>query len=114
MALPISPSTWNTLGLGVAGTWFALGLVGVLQPARTAEIFGISSGHPCGTAEESAAAARQGMALLLGSRDFTIGAALLALGASKRHDEMGTVILSTMIICAADIYLVWKAKRFSE
>ncbi|KAH7161324.1 hypothetical protein EDB81DRAFT_784448 [Dactylonectria macrodidyma] len=104
-----SISAWNTLGLGVAATWAALGLVGVLRPTRSAEIFGVLSMHKAdGTPDDT------GIALLFGSRDFTIAAALFALYSAGRDEEMGTVILSSMIICVADIYLAWKSRRGSE
>ncbi|KAH7254612.1 hypothetical protein B0J15DRAFT_494686 [Fusarium solani] len=88
----LSPSTWNTLGLGVAAGWATLGLVGFFQ-----QLDQLSS-----------------MALILGSRDFSIATALFMLGRAGRNEEMGTLILSTLVICGADIYLVWKAKRYAE
>ncbi|CAM1509808.1 Fc.00g001430.m01.CDS01 [Cosmosporella sp. VM-42] len=108
MAL-IAQSTWNTLGLGVAATWIALGVLGVSQPARAAELFGV----PLAT-KESGHTSNIGIALILGSRDLTIGTALFALGRTGRYEEMGTVILTSMIICVIDVYLVWKTKRHLE
>ncbi|KAL6404875.1 hypothetical protein AUP68_11707 [Ilyonectria robusta] len=104
-----SSSTWSSLGLGVAVTWVTLGLVGIFQPARSAQIFGVSS-----PTEPSGKADNTGIAVILGSRDFAVAAALFALHEAGKHEEMGTVILSTMIICGADIYLAWKAKRGLE
>ncbi|KAM6509694.1 hypothetical protein FALCPG4_017341 [Fusarium falciforme] len=105
----LSPSTWNTLGLGVAAGWATLGLVGFFQPARSAELFGVIP-----SAKDSSKETNRAMALILGSRDFSIATALFVLGRAGRDEEMGTLILSTLVICGADIYLVWKAKRYAE
>ncbi|KAF7560255.1 hypothetical protein G7046_g3886 [Stylonectria norvegica] len=102
--------TWNTLGLGVATTWVALGLVGIFQPARSAELFGVH----CSKGDDDSRNSETGIAIMFGSRDLTIATILFALGKSGRDDEMGTAIFSTMIICATDIYLAWKTKRYIE
>lgn len=47
---------------------------------------------------------------LLGARDVSIAAALFALGWSGKTREMGTVILGGMILCVADVAVVWKEK----
>lgn len=105
----LSPSTWNTLGLGVAAGWATLGCIGILYPARSAELFGVISSE-----KDISKEANRAMALILGSRDLSIATALLVLGRTGRNEEMGTLILSTLVICGADIYLVWKAKRYAE
>lgn len=105
----LSPSTWNRLGLGVAATWVALGCIGIFQPVHTAEIFGVTS-RDSDTNETNYRA----MGLLLGSRDVAIAAALFILGRAGRNREMGAVILSTLIICATDIYLVRQSRRYQE
>ncbi|CAM1505969.1 Fc.00g116060.m01.CDS01 [Cosmosporella sp. VM-42] len=90
-------------------TWVTLGLFGIFQFSRFAEIFGVSS-SPSDRNKDS----ETGVALLLGSRDLTFATALFALGRTGKNDEMGTVILSSMIICAADVYLMWKRRRYAE
>lgn len=105
----LSPTTWNALGLGVAAGWATLGLIGFFQPARSAELFGVIP-----SAKDSSKGINQAMALILGSRDFSIATALFVLGREGRNEEMGTLILSTLVICGADIYLVWKVKRYAE
>jgi hypothetical protein len=102
----ITPGTWNRLGLGVASMWTTLGLVSMLQPAWTLERFGV--GAPATKRE------RTSVGLLLGSRDLAIAAALFALGSAERSREAGAVIMGTMIICAADVYIAWRSRRYTE
>ena len=108
------PSTWNSLGLGVAATWAALGLAGGLRPAAAADLFGITALGSGGRGDGKSGADRDsmiGFAGVLGSRDMTIALTLLYLGRAGRNADMGAVILSTMTITAVDIWLVWRKKK---
>ncbi|OAQ83509.1 hypothetical protein PCL_05401 [Purpureocillium lilacinum] len=114
MAISLSPSTWNSLGLGVAATWAALGLAGGLRPAAAADLFGITALGSGGRGDGKSGADRDsmiGFAGVLGSRDMTIALTLLYLGRAGRNADMGAVILSTMTITAVDIWLVWRKKK---
>ncbi|KAM5344168.1 hypothetical protein ACJ41O_012705 [Fusarium nematophilum] len=100
-----STSTWNSLGLGVAASWAALGLIAVFDPHRTASLFGVTiTGHD----------SKVGLSGLIGSRDLVIGLILFLLGRKGRNDAMGTLILSTLGISATDIYLVWRRRSYVE
>ncbi|KAF3069571.1 hypothetical protein CFAM422_007072 [Trichoderma lentiforme] len=106
----ISASTWNSLGLGVAATFAILGSSALFDKKRTAELFSL---EPRATSAEKP---KDGslVGLLVGSRDLTMAATLFALHRAGQTDAMGTVILSSMIICAADVYIVWKGKKRAE
>ncbi|UKZ80540.1 hypothetical protein TrVFT333_008301 [Trichoderma virens FT-333] len=109
----ISPSTWNTLGLSVAATFAVLGSSALFDTKRTAELFSLqpSTGDEKTT---DAGASSSLVGLLVGSRDITMATTLFALHRAGQTDAMGTVILSSMIICAADVYIVWKGKKWAE
>ncbi|KAL6832454.1 hypothetical protein V8C40DRAFT_137185 [Trichoderma camerunense] len=105
----ISASTWNTLGLSVAATFAILGSSALFDKKRTAELFSL---EPTTSDEKPKDGSLVG--LLVGSRDLTMAATLFALHRAGQTDAMGTVILSSMIICAADVYIVWKGKKRAE
>lgn len=107
----ISPTTWNTLGLGVASSWFVLSSLATFTPHRTAELFGITTLSNDRTADPESILGFSGM---VGSRDLTIGLAMYFLAKKGRNDELGTLILSTLCICAADIGLVWRRQSYGE
>lgn len=100
----ISPSTWNQLGFGVATLWVGLGLLSIFQSSRVAQTFGIHTAGPDAT----------NLGLLISSRDLAIAATLFALGRSGSNNEMGTVILSTLIVAAADVVVVWRERKYPE
>ncbi|KAK5997090.1 hypothetical protein PT974_02442 [Cladobotryum mycophilum] len=105
----VSPSTWNTLGLGTAAGFAVLGTYAIIAPNRTGELFGLQS-----WSSKPGKTSMTGVAALVGSRDLTIAAALFGLYHAGQTDAMGTVILSSMAICVVDIYLVWIRKRWTE
>lgn len=105
----ITPNTWNQLGLGVATSWVGLGLLSIFRPAQVAETFGFSASPSVAAQSDTTI-----LGLLIGSRDLAIAATLLSLGRSGRNHEMGTVIISTLIISGVDIFLVWKKKKYLE
>ncbi|KKP07405.1 hypothetical protein THAR02_00467 [Trichoderma harzianum] len=105
----ISASTWNSLGLSVAATFAILGSSALFDKKRTAELFSL---EPATSEEKPTDGSLVG--LLVGSRDLTMATTLFALHRAGQTDAMGTVILSSMIICAADVYIVWKGKKRAE
>lgn len=100
MASPAS--TWNTVGLGVAATYAALGTASFLYPAFVAGQLGFRS---ITTAAQDDAA---GLLAFVGGRDISVCVAIMALSRAGRHREMGTVILSTMLFCAVDLVVMWR------
>ncbi|KAK4070106.1 uncharacterized protein Triagg1_6527 [Trichoderma aggressivum f. europaeum] len=109
----ISASTWNSLGLSVAAAFAVLGSSALFDKKRTAEL---SSLEPSTSDEKprDGGASASLVGLLVGSRDLTMAATLFALHRAGQTDAMGTVILSSMIICAADVYIVWKGEKRAE
>ena len=107
----VSPTTWNTLGLGVAGSWVVLSSLATFAPHRTARLFGITALSDGDKADHESALGFSGV---VGSRDLTIGLAMYWLARKGRNDELGTLILSTMCVCAVDLALVLRRKSYGE
>lgn len=109
MASVFTPSTWNTLGLGVATCYATLGLSAALVPHRTAALLGFRvSGGPAGNPDGYDDNV-PGMMAFIGARDLSIAAALFAFGGDGGGNrEMGTLILSTMILCTVDVCVAWR------
>ncbi|QYT01363.1 hypothetical protein H0G86_008406 [Trichoderma simmonsii] len=105
----ISASTWNSLGLSVAATFAILGSSALFDKKRTGELFSL---EPATSEEKPKDDSLVG--LLVGTRDLTMATTLFALHRAGQTEAMGTVILSSMIICAADVYIVWKGKKRAE
>lgn len=102
----ISQTTWNSLGYTVAATWAGLGLTAMISPHRTAGFFCFHdalSGDGRGDVPH--------MMSLVGARDLSLALAMFALARAGRNRELGTLILSTMIVCAGDMYIVWKRRN---
>ncbi|KAF6827580.1 hypothetical protein CMUS01_08948 [Colletotrichum musicola] len=100
----LQASTWQALGLSVAASYIALGVMDCIAPQRAAEeIFGIAP------TDEGSRAVRV-FVPLLGARGLSIGAALLVLARQGKGPEMGIVILAGTILCVADVIAVWRAK----
>jgi hypothetical protein len=128
--LALQPSTWHALGLGVAANWAILGLSAMTWPHHTAALFGCGpqQGSSSSSSSSRSAAAKTtpgsdnaaavdvpGLVTLMGCRDLTFSVALFALGYEGRTREMGTVILSsTVVVCAVDIYVVWRRHKMRE
>lgn len=126
--------TWRYLGLGVAVGYAGLGLFASLAPQRAAkEYFGIEPSKPKAnttpkisgnTPTASLSAAESGrtedesksdlavktVLPLMGARDLSIFTALMIFFHRRQHSEMGVVILSGMVLCTADIVMVWARK----
>lgn len=98
------PSTWRLLGLSVAASYVALGVIDCLMPHRAAEeFFGIAPGD----AESGAVPL---LLPLIGARGLSIGATLFVFARQRKYAEMGTVILAGSILCVADAVAIWRAK----
>lgn len=101
--------TWRYLGLTVAMTYAGLGAFDCFAPKRAAKtIFGLSSDG--GKEDDAADTAITTLVPLVGVRDLTISTALLYFFHTRQHTEMGVVILSGMLLSAADVVAVWKRK----
>ena len=111
LTIMVSPSTWNTLGLGVAGSWAVLSVVATLAPHRTAELFGITALSDARTTSDASVLGFRGM---VGSRDATLALVLYALARNARNRDLGTAILCTMTICVADLYIVLRRRAYAE
>ncbi|KAK0766905.1 hypothetical protein N5P37_000635 [Trichoderma harzianum] len=110
----ISTSTWNSLGLSVAATFAILGSSALFDKKRTAELFSLEPSSTSDGKPKDSGASSSLVGLLVGTRDLTMATTLFALHRAGHTDAMGTVILSSMIICAADVYIVWKGKKRAE
>ncbi|KAL7822541.1 hypothetical protein V8C26DRAFT_389238 [Trichoderma gracile] len=114
--MPFSVSTWNSLGLSVAATCAIFGSSALFDMKRTAELF---SPQPS-TAESRddhggpSSSSDRVVAILVGSRDLTMATTLVALHRAGMRDAMGTVILCSMGVCVADVYIVWRAGKRVE
>jgi hypothetical protein len=119
--MQLQPSTWRVLGLSVAAGYAGFGVIATFFPQRAAaEFFGIStiSDKKEPVASQKAIApppqdveqAVSVLAPLLGARDLTIAAALFAYHFQGKTREMGTLVLAGNILCAADVFVVWKTR----
>lgn len=106
----ISSTAWNSLGLSVAASFAILGSGALVDSKRTAKLFSLQPPP----SDEKLRASPSLVAILVGTRDLTMATALFALHRAGKMDAMGTVILSSMIICAADIYIVWRGEKWVE
>ncbi|KAH8682728.1 hypothetical protein BX600DRAFT_506291 [Xylariales sp. PMI_506] len=120
------PSLWRALGLGVAVGYAGLGFYQVMDPGRAAvEFYDIphrraAPAVPVGSDDDSATAAAAAAARhraevttlvrLLGARDLSFAAVILGFAYGEKYKEAGSVILGGMILCAADVVAVWRAK----
>ncbi|KAL7944429.1 hypothetical protein V8C42DRAFT_326752, partial [Trichoderma barbatum] len=109
----ISPSTWNSLGLSVAATFAILGSSALVDSKRTAELFSLEP-QTSGEKPKHVGTSPSLVAILVGTRDLTMATTLFALHRAGQMDAMGTVILSSMVICAADVYIVWRGEKWAE
>lgn len=108
----LQPSTWNKLGLGVAATFAALAASWLFSPPYTEAIARASAKTNVVTHEPTMA----DLGGLIAIRDVCIATSLAALGlrSSQENSAMGTVILSSMPLCAVDAAMLWKWNRRSE
>jgi len=123
MDVSLSPSTWRVLGLWVATSYIGLGTMAITAPVFAAKCFGIypdlpPSSHSPSNAKhqqtdrdkENHADAVSTSMKLLGARDLSIGLALVALDYQGHQRPVGTLILSSFVLCVVDVYEVWKRR----
>ncbi|KIW95138.1 uncharacterized protein Z519_03722 [Cladophialophora bantiana CBS 173.52] len=134
--MDISPSTWRILGLSVATTYIGLGTFALTCPVLAAKGFGLyphsspSTSSPAAPPGSNAnptksstsppehanadvanhAAAVTTSMVLLGARDLSIGIALTKFGVDGKLQDMGTLILAGMVLCAVDVYEIWRLR----
>lgn len=121
--MDVSPSTWRVLGLSVAVTYMGLGSFAIAGPVHAGKLFGLypedsspsSTDKPSTIIQETEKAEHAdaicSSMTLLGARDLSIGIALAALHYQGGNQKaMGTVILSSMVLCAVDVYEIWRRR----
>jgi hypothetical protein len=101
--ISLTPTTWNILGLGVATAYASLGLAAMLLPHQVAGILGFRAATQ-GNGKPDV----PGMMGFIGARDLSIAGALFVFARDGANQEMGTVILSSMILCVFDVFIVWR------
>lgn len=107
--ISLEPTTWNTLGLGIATAATSLGLAAMLLPHQTSGMLGFRAlGGAGGKSDVS------GMMGFIGARDLSIAAALFIFGRDGSNREMGTLMLSSLFFCFVDVYIVWNNGRRLE
>ena len=100
------PNIWRVLGLGVAAGYAGLGSYAMFMPITSATEHGLRpKADP-----ESDKFVKNAMAWI-GVRDMSIAAALLTFYYQGKPAEMGVVIMSGMIMCAADVVLVYRHRQ---
>lgn len=114
--MPISISTWNSIGLGIAVGFAGLSALAVINPRQVDDLFGVSDKPVVATGgrETTGKLNYTSLATLVGGRDLAIGVSIFALGRAGKNEEMGTVILSTMLLAIPDIWLAWRNKKYPE
>lgn len=100
------PNTWRVLGLSVAASYAGLGTLPLIMPITMAREFGLL---PKASPDAETFATRA-MAWI-GVRDLSVAAALFTFYYQEKPREMGTVILSGMILCAGDCLLVYSRRQ---
>ena len=103
----VSSSYQNYLGLSVGATFAFLGSIGFIAPARLHDLF---DDDPSSAATNKVS----GLAYVVASRDLTLAAIIINFGLNGQRKEMGTVILSTMMLCAIDVWIVLRKKKYLE
>ncbi len=119
--MPISTTNLNTIGLGVAALFAGFSIIGIANPRKVDDLFGVTHESSLNTAEAGGATAAATrtidyttLGVLICGRDLTIAVAIYCLGRTGRNKEMGTVILSTMCVAILDIWLAWRNKKYPE
>lgn len=121
----LSRSTWQALGLSVAGGYVLLGTFAVAYPSTAAKtFFNVGNGVALWPFDQTQAPPSSGntpdaenieravnlLTPLLGARDLSIAAAIFTLSKQGRYPEVGTVILAGTILCLADVVAAWKQR----
>lgn len=112
--MAVSSSTWNTMGLGVAVGFAGLSVLSVVVPRQVNDLFRVTEPAAIQDGKDVVKLNPLALSILVGGRDLAIAASIFALARAGKNKEAATVILSTMIICIPDIYLVWRNKKYTE
>ncbi|KAM0718785.1 hypothetical protein Q7P37_005856 [Cladosporium fusiforme] len=104
--MPHSPLTHPLLTLSIPTTFLTLGLFALTSPTTCATALGLRP-HSQPLNNNSLQTAMR----LLGARDLSIAVALFAFWRRGQQEEMGVLVLSAMLLCAADVGEVWRARR---
>lgn len=105
----LSTSTWRYLGLGVAASYAGLGIFQAVQPIRAGLGFYDIPKHVI-SPEVDAKQQVSWLMNLIAARDLSMAVILFTFAYRGKTQEMGTVILGGLIICAADTVAAWKRK----
>ena len=97
------PNTWRVLGLSVAAGYAGLGALGLIMPVPMAANHGLLPQNDA-DAEKFATKTMAWISV----RDISFAAALFGFYYQGKPREMGTVILSGMILCTADCILIYQ------
>lgn len=111
MATPLLdpfPTYWRVMGLSVAVSFAGLGTFAMIAPKKSAEVLGMTTSN-----KEADEVASNSM-VFLGARDFSFATALAAFYYQEDPHAMGTVIMSSMILCAVDCIWTYKLTRDSR
>ncbi|KAL1907538.1 hypothetical protein Sste5344_006729 [Sporothrix stenoceras] len=114
MLSSVLPGTWRNMGLGVAVSFATFGLSGILFPRHAAEsAFGITA-EPKTASGSTRKSAAELLSPLIGVRDLAIASTLAMLYQRRLGWEMGFVVVSRTVFCAADTVLITQQKGLQE
>lgn len=122
--MSLTPSTWRLLGLSVAAGYIGLGTFALTTPILAAKALGVYPPPPSISTSSTAKSSSitetssskehdervSASMSLLAARDFSIGVALFAFDYQDKPHAMGTLILSGMVLCAADVFYVFRLR----
>lgn len=96
----------------MAASFALLGSSAIIHPQTPIELFGVAKGPL--TATNAATIDKHAFSILIGGRDLALAASMFVLARENRSRELGTVILSTLVVCLPDLYLVWRNRKYPE
>lgn len=104
----LSASTWRVLGISVAAGYTVFGSFVMLSPVNAAKVLGV---WPTSEPEDgSSSSPTANLMVLLGARDLSIATALWVFNYQRKEKSMATLILSGMILCVLDTWMVFKTR----
>lgn len=102
----LSSTTWRYLGLGVAASYAGIGVFQAIRPVKASLGFYDIPKHVVSPQVDS----RQqvgSLMTLIAARDISTAAILFTFAYRGQTSEMGTVILGSLIVGAADTVTAW-------
>lgn len=126
MPLYIAPQTLRLLSLSVGTSYLGLGSIYFISPIYTArDVFGVWP-FSSSTASSSRSSSKPSLTdtaprrvvedclvtsmYLIGARDLSIGAALVAFEFYGMRKAVGLLIMGGMVTCVTDVMIVWRRK----